>query len=143
MTLCEDAQSQLHGNVFIIHQMSPLSQLHQDPFQRQFSYRLSLAMPLRIPGIHICIPDNPLSQIAKAASMASFGPQRVKVKVHVGTFPQFHNLTLLPSHTCRTTFPSLISHRLFTPSKHSCLHRINNRVSIQSPVLWYHIIASH
>jgi hypothetical protein len=93
MAVTEDVHSQQQGAVFIYHQMDPFSQVARDPIERRVVYRTNGALPIRVVGFHFCIPDNPLSQMIKATSMAVLGSShRVRTKIHLGTFSMFYEV---------------------------------------------------
>jgi hypothetical protein len=87
MDAVDDIETQKRGAVGIIHQMNPNALVCADPQERAYVYRMLECVPLRLGGVHFCVPDNPLSHSVKAVTLLAIGAnRRTRTRFHTGKF---------------------------------------------------------
>jgi hypothetical protein len=93
----EDEESQRKGLIGIVCWPSATEALAPDKFAIVYSPRdvprhihLSKRMfdcaPIRIAGIHMCLPDKPIYHMMRSGLALSMGDTRSRLKFHCGTF---------------------------------------------------------
>mmetsp|Transcript_10957 Transcript_10957/g.19680 ORF Transcript_10957/g.19680 Transcript_10957/m.19680 type:complete len:550 (-) Transcript_10957:1047-2696(-) len=86
MCVAEDIESQRRGLVAIFFQLSPNTKICTDTQERDFVLRFFEATPLRISAVHVCIPDDSISQMIKNLFLLAIGPERrARSRFHAGS----------------------------------------------------------
>jgi hypothetical protein len=85
MSVAEDVETQRKGMVLLIYQPAPNAKVCMDRQERESVSTMLEAVPQRTSAVHICIPDNPVSQMLKAVVLISIGQdRRTRTRFHTG-----------------------------------------------------------